>query len=313
MSDALARARPFLFDRSFDDEARRRAARKKAAVEAQAAAEEEEAPPPPPTYSEEELAAAKEQAWRDGHAAGVEEAKQQQNAATDALLESIAAQVSGLHVHQDIANERLAAEVAGLGADIVRKILPAYAERHGVDEIKAVLGECLQRLTLESRISVSVAESARDSIEPHLEALVARSGFEGRVMLVADPDLGPAEVIVTWDNGGVDRRDAALWERLDEILARARDKAPEQPAAAEPTAQPPENEPPPAGESLHAEAVADGADAAEPAPGDEADGTAATEGDSGHSTLGRVSAGADPEESENAGRGGDRGRSDDGN
>lgn len=243
-----ANAKPFLFETSFDEEqARRRAelaklkAREQAEEEARQIAEAEDEPdePPPPSFTEEELTAARAAAWQEGHEAGMAEASQGAEARLAGLIENIAAELSGIHVHQDLANERLQADMAELGVRLVRKLLPAYAERHGLDEIRSVLEECLEAVPESGKIIISVTAENRTMLDPQLDALAARSGYDGRLSLLEDAALGPSEVTVRWDGGGLDRLEQPIWDKLDMLMARMRENLPaEDSAPAAATAKP---------------------------------------------------------------------------
>ncbi|MDJ0685613.1 MAG: FliH/SctL family protein [Alphaproteobacteria bacterium] len=229
---SLAGAKPFLFETSFDvDPAqRRREAQEKKEQEelrrAEEAAARLAAEPPAPTYSEEELQAAKAQAWQEGHDTGLSDALAQREARIAEILEALSAQIGGLHVHQDVANERLSLQLTETALQLVRRLMPSYSAAHGLDEIKSVLTDCMERLAPDSRLTVSVSDENRALLEPQLAAMAARSGFEGRLSIVSDPELEPADVQARWDGGGLDRLESHVWESVEGILARARENLP---------------------------------------------------------------------------------------
>lgn len=228
-----AAAKPFLFEQSFDEEAMQRARERKLQEkeEAKLAAEraEQEQNPPPPTFSEEELQSAQAAAWQEGHQAGMTDAEKQKEAQTLALLENLGAQVSGMHVHQDLANERIAAELSSFALEVCRRILPTFVEAQGGEELRALLGECLEKITPASRILIAVSPDTLELLEPQIDGLAARSGFEGRMKLVADPTLGPTDLIATWDGGNMQRIEQDIWDGIDAVVARTRNAAPAAP------------------------------------------------------------------------------------
>ncbi|WP_425403972.1 hypothetical protein [Hwanghaeella sp.] len=258
-----ATAKPFLFEQSFDEEAmlraRERKRREKEEAEQAALLAEQENNPPPPTFTEEELQAAQAAAWQEGHQAGVADAQKQQEAQTLALLENLGAQISGMHVHQDLANERIAAELTAFSLEICRRILPDFVDSHGGEELRALLADCLEKITPASRILITVSPDAMGLLEPQIEALAARSGFDGRMKLVADPALGPTDLVATWDGGGMQRIEKDIWKAVEAVVERTLANAPpapdlpvvdelaaqEGPMAAEPEATAPETVPQP--------------------------------------------------------------------
>ncbi len=269
-----ANLKPFLFDVSFDDEMAMQERKRK--EEAARLAEEEarayaEANPPAPTFSEDEMLAAKAQAWAEGHAAGLAEAEQSQAAKLNTLTENLAAEISGIHIHQDVANERLAADACELGVRVSKHLLPAYAEKHGLDEVRSVLTECFENLAHSAKIVITTAPENRETLEEHVQNLAARSGFEGRLLLLEDNSLGPAEISVNWDGGGLERSEEMIWNRLDQVMERLHQNLPPKAAREMPTEAEPTNETP---APTQEEQVAD---PAQDAPADPVDTTIAEE------------------------------------
>jgi|GEM_PF-1546007 len=238
-----ATAKPFLFEQSFDEEAMQRARERKRreAAEAKLAAEQAELDktPPPPTFSEEELQAAQAAAWQEGHQTGLADAQKQNEAHVLALLENLGAQISGMHVHQDLANERIAAELTGFALEICRRILPTFIDSHGGDEVRALLGECLEKITPASRILITVSPDTATLLEPQMDALAARSGFEGRMKLIADPTIGSSDIVAAWDGGNLERLEKDLWRSIEAVVDRTRAAAPPAPDLPQPPEQPP--------------------------------------------------------------------------
>ncbi|RVU38526.1 hypothetical protein EOI86_04375 [Hwanghaeella grinnelliae] len=228
-----ATAKPFLFEQSFDEEAMQRARERKRheREEAARAAElaEQNQTPPPPTFTEEELQAAKAAAWQEGHQAGVADTQKQQEAQTLDLLENLSAQISGMHVHQDLANERIAAEMTEFSLEVCRRILPDFVDSHGGEELRVLLAECLEKITPASRILITVSPDSLGLLEPQVDVLAARSGFEGRIKLVADPTLGPTDLVAVWDGGGMHRIEKDIWQAIEAVVERTQAAAPPMP------------------------------------------------------------------------------------
>ncbi len=219
----LSKAKPFVFELSFDAESMAERRRQKQAERDRAAAEEAEAAAvvEPPSFSEDELADARAKAYEEGRAAGLADAEQAREAGLTAMLETIAAQIAGLHVHQDVANEKLAADLTEFGRTVMSKLLPHYVEKHGPDEVTAVLSDGFARLVQEDRIIITVAQEMHDMLEPRIEAMAAKSGYDGRLKLVSDPDMGPADVVVSWGDGRLERLTDETWREIDAALESA--------------------------------------------------------------------------------------------
>lgn len=204
----------FLFDISFDAE---KSAKAKAAAAAQAAAEV----PPAPTFSEAELAAARQAAFAEGRAAGVAEAEGCHAARLATAVEALTPQIAALA--QDVAAAADARRRDSLEAalTVVRKLFPQLARAHGLEELHTVVEQCLERLRDEPRVVIRCADADLDALQARAEQAAARSGFEGKLVFLADERLKTGDLRVEWADGGAERDQKALWQEIDAVIARA--------------------------------------------------------------------------------------------
>ncbi len=195
--------------------------------------------PPPLKFGEEDL----EQARTEGHAAGKEAGAQEAMQTIDQQISqatnAISTQLSALSEVQAQTNERNGREGLEVALSIVRKLFPHLAGRNGLGEIEAVVWDCLERLRNEPRIVIRICDSLLDPVEARLNELVARAGFEGKIVYLSQDDLGPGDVRVEWADGGAERDSEQLWREIDEITARIIEPAqtraePAEPAGADP-------------------------------------------------------------------------------
>ena len=204
----------FLFDTSFDAE---RTAKAEAAAAAQAAAEE----PPAPTFSEAELAAARQAAFTDGKAAGIAEAESCHVARLAAALEALPPQLAQIAEDVAAAAEERRRDSLEAALVVVRKLFPQLAREHGLEEAHAVIQQCLERLRDEPRVVIRCADADLDALRARAEDGAARSGFEGKLVFLADERLASGDLRVEWADGGAERQQAALWQEIDAVIARA--------------------------------------------------------------------------------------------
>lgn len=240
----MATVRKFMFENDFDavagaaagsasarpdapaKAAAKSSAKPSAKEAAQAAPPEPVEPPPPPepTFSEAELKAAAAKARAEGQRSG--EAKGRAAAAAEAeqrsaaALESIAGQIAALQA--GLAHDRAAilADASALALAILRKMLPEFSRRGGIAEIEAALEQCLRDQRHEARLVARVAPDLVPLLEPGLTALSAKTAFEGRLFLIPDDRLGPADCAIEWADGGLERHADALWGEIAAALDR---------------------------------------------------------------------------------------------
>lgn len=210
----------FLFDTSFDREQTTKA---KAKVAAQAVPEE----PPAPSFSEAELAAAREAAFAEGKATGIAEAENCHAARLAGAVEALPSQIAQLAGAAATAEDERRRDSLDAALTVVRKLFPHLARSHGLEEVQAVIEQCLERLRDEPRLVIRCADADLDALRERAEQSAAHDGFQGKLVLLGDERLSSGDVRVEWADGGAERGQAALWQEIDAVIARALDPAAE--------------------------------------------------------------------------------------
>lgn len=178
------------------------------------------APAPRKSFTAVELEAAKSAAHQAGLAAGRAAAQKEialrLAAAVEALSAALARTMEDISARLDAhGRERVSA-----AAEMVRRLFPALAARHEFGEIEALLSECLARVADEPRIVLRLADPLVADFKPHLDELLARSSYAGKVILLGDPGLREGQARIEWADGGVERDAGAVWRDIDETLQR---------------------------------------------------------------------------------------------
>jgi flagellar assembly protein FliH len=214
--------RKFLFDNDFGEAPQSTVggARAKAAP---GGGKNTPAVPAPPLFTEAEMQGACDVARRQGEEAGATRGRTEAVAAFDkqiaTALSTIAQQTAA--IAKGVAAE---AQAAGKSVDlalaIVKKLHPALVERQGLAEIEAVLAQCLESLKQEPRLVAYVHGARLDALQERLAQLSASSGFEGRVVLIGNDEMGQSDCRVEWADGGVEREAGRIWRAIEETLTR---------------------------------------------------------------------------------------------
>ena len=230
----MAVVRKFTFDNDFD------APRAQAPKAAAAVVIEEELPPPPPpapTFSEEELEAAVNEARKTALAEGQAKGKADATAQTERQL-STALTTIGQHFAKVDAEVKTAAEQIRetsleLSLAMVRRLFPEFARQHGLEEVKELLGRCLDNLRTEPRFTVKVASGLAEALKQEIEALAQSRGFEGRVLVAAEESLKPGDCRIEWSQGGMIRSADEIWRAIEAAMEQALISGEEDTAAAD--------------------------------------------------------------------------------
>lgn len=208
-------ARKFMFERSFDN----------GGGALQPARDRR-----PVTLTYDQLDALKKEQHAAGFAAGRQATAEDQARHLNATVDTIAAAVGSLIAAAEAARPAQETRVREAVLAIARKVLPDFSQRHGLQEIEAVVAGVIGEMTGEPRLVVRVNEAQFDAVDAALKAITEKQGYAGKVVLVADAQVKADDCRVEWADGGVERNLEVLWQSLGKTLApdRAAPPGPEQ-------------------------------------------------------------------------------------
>jgi flagellar assembly protein FliH len=203
-------ARKFLFDLSFDAPAPR----------------DEPAPatpeaPPEPTFTASELEAARAAGFVDGRTAGIAEATARDGSRAATALERVAAGLGTLLEHRGEAVQAIETEAVELVLALARKVLPEVSKRLAFEELAGLVRSSLEDAFEEPRLVVRVTDALFDAAKENLGAVASAAGYAGKLVILADPALGPDDARIEWADGGAQRDNARFWTEIDAAAQRA--------------------------------------------------------------------------------------------
>ncbi|WP_407050095.1 flagellar assembly protein FliH [Methyloraptor flagellatus] len=185
------------------------------------------APPRPMIDLEDhqaELAAAIEKARAEGHEEGYMEGRMAAEARAAERLADEAARLSAavrsLVASQDA--ERLAVErqAVELAVAVARKLAGRLIDAEPLAEIRALVAESLGPLRKAPHLVLRLAAAHADGIRGEVDRIARETGFEGRVVILGEEDLGPGDCRIEWADGGIVRDRAALDAEVEAAVAR---------------------------------------------------------------------------------------------
>lgn len=219
----MAKLQKYMFDLDFDNPDAPAEAAQAAAVAEQVAEPEEPEAPPPPTFTEEDLAITRESAYAEGRDAGRAEAMETVEQSVAASLTAVTGHMDALFRRQEEANDANARNAVRVTMAVLRKVLPAACEKHAFDEVARVVEEVVGHILDEPRIIVRLAADLVEPVRDRLEAVAQAHGFEGRVVVQADPRLPAGDCRVEWTDGGAERDQVRLMQEIEAAVERALD------------------------------------------------------------------------------------------
>jgi flagellar assembly protein FliH len=124
-------------------------------------------------------------------------------------LERIATRLTvandGLHAIET----RLECEAVEVAVAVARKLAPALIAREPFAEISALASDCFRQLIAAPHVAVRVNDALYATAKEKLDDIVRARSFEGRLVVLAEPDIAVGDCRIEWADGGINRDSAA--------------------------------------------------------------------------------------------------------
>ena len=172
------------------------------------------------------LARAEAEGYRKGMAAAEVQIEGRATAASERIAQAIAAMAQGLSAIE----ARLEAESVEVAVAVARKLAPELIAAEPLGEIAALASACFRQLIAAPHVVVRIAEQIYDSARTRLDEIARLSGFEGRLVVLAEPGMALGDCRIEWADGGLARDRAATEAAINEAVERyvaARASAPQ--------------------------------------------------------------------------------------
>ena len=135
-------------------------------------------------------------------------------------MEEISLAIRGIATRFSGIETRMETEAVDVAVAVARKLCTELVSREPLGEIMALVSDCFSHLVatphLVVRINTQLYEAAREKIE----RLAAQSGFEGRLVILAEPEIASGDCRIEWADGGVVLDRAAIEAKITELVGR---------------------------------------------------------------------------------------------
>ncbi|HJS61827.1 MAG TPA: FliH/SctL family protein [Pseudolabrys sp.] len=169
---------------------------------------------------ERRRADAESQAYREGFAAGQEQAHQEATQRMADALSMIADGLDRLDGALTAIETRLETEAVEVAVAVAAKLSPALIAREPFAEIAALATECFHHLVSTPLVTVRIAAEIHETAKEQIEEIARTRGFDGRLAIISDESLAPGDCRVEWADGGIIRDHTATTSAIDETVAR---------------------------------------------------------------------------------------------
>jgi flagellar assembly protein FliH len=176
----------------------------------------------PATASEvaQKIAAAEARAYRDGYEAGQREAKAESDRRTALALEEIGIAIKGIAARFAGIETRMETEAVDVAVAVARKLCSALIAAEPLGEITGLVSDCFAHLVATPHLVVRINDSLYEAARERIERLAKQSGFAGRLVILAEPDVATGDCKIEWADGGVVIERAAIEAKINELVER---------------------------------------------------------------------------------------------
>ncbi len=163
---------------------------------------------------------AESMAHRKGFEAGQNQARTEQNERIARALSALAEQATRLNGQLRDIEARLESEAVHVAFAVASKLAPELIAREPFAEVEVLATDCFRQIIATPQISISVGNDIFEDAKQKLEDIARSRGFEGRLVVSADPSLAGGNCRIEWAEGGVVRDREATLKTIDEAVQR---------------------------------------------------------------------------------------------
>lgn len=155
----------------------------------------------------------------EGFAEGLAEAERSSASRLAAAADSLARSVAQMEQALETARSETLATAVDLAASIARKLAGGLMASQPQAELEALVGECLATISSVPHLVVRCHPDLADTIRTATDARIVASGFSGKLVVIADPEIAVGDGRIEWADGGIVRDSAAITAAVDTAIA----------------------------------------------------------------------------------------------
>lgn len=190
----------------------------------------------PVAEHEKLLATAIADARKKGRAEGMEEARAGEERRLADEAARLVAAVQQIFGEVDAFRGEAERDAVSLAFLVARRLCAHLIARNPLGEIVALVSECLGPLRQAPHLVIRVAEKDVEALKARMDPLIEEKGFEGRLVILGEPEVERGDCRIEWADGGILRDRKAIEKQIDLIIRgylQAKAAARARPAAGE--------------------------------------------------------------------------------
>ena len=176
--------------------------------------------PATPAEIAQKVAAAEARAYRDGYDAAQREAKAESDRRSAAALEEIGVNIKGIAQRFSGIEIRMETEAVDVAVAVARTLCSTLIAAEPLSEIIGLVKDCFSHLVATPHLVVRINEALYDAAHERIERLAKQSGFEGRLVILAEPEIATGDCKIEWADGGVVLEREAIEAKINDLVGR---------------------------------------------------------------------------------------------
>ena len=178
-------------------------------------APEPEIPMIPVADHEKLIADARAQAFEEGRVKALQDLQTKQETLLTAevgrLVDAVAEVVQTLDDQQAMREQ----DAISLAFLVARRLCSHLIARQPLAETVALVSECLGPLRKAPHLVIRIAEKDVDALKAQVDPIVHEKGFEGRLVILGEPEIDRGDCHIEWADGGIKRDRKTLEGEID--------------------------------------------------------------------------------------------------
>ncbi len=168
----------------------------------------------------QKIAEAEARGYQAGFEAGQREAKAESDRRVALAMEEIRISVQGIASRFGNIEAKMETEAVDVAIAVARKLCADLVAREPLGEIIALVKDCFSHLVATPHLVVRINDALYDDAREKIERLAKQSGFEGRLVILAEPEIMTGDCRIEWADGGVVLERGAIAAKVEELVGR---------------------------------------------------------------------------------------------
>ncbi|WP_269580559.1 FliH/SctL family protein [Roseibium sp. Sym1] len=161
------------------------------------------------------LKEARAQAFEEGRVKALQDLQTKQETLLTAEVGQLVAAVGNVLQSLDDIQAAREKDAVSLAFLVARRLCAHLIARQPLAETVALVSECLGPLRKAPHLVIRIAEKDLEALKAQVDPIVHEKGFEGRLVLLGEPEIARGDCHIEWADGGIRRNRKALETEID--------------------------------------------------------------------------------------------------